>query len=95
MGGGTSDIPAWQDRAAMVKQLIEAGLQNQVFLACDWMFGLTIAPTGTLEVPSERNPFGNLFNVRNIIPYLRQIGVTDAQIREITVTNPRNSFARG
>ena len=93
MGGGTNGIPTWQDRAAMIKKLIDAGFNDRIFLANDWMFGVTIAPTGTLDVLRERNPFGNLFNVRNTIPYLRKIGVTDEQIRMITVTNPRTFFA--
>jgi predicted metal-dependent phosphotriesterase family hydrolase len=53
-----------------------------------------IAPTGTIDVLTERNPFGNLFNVRNTIPCLRQMGVTDEQIRTITVMNPKAFFAR-
>ncbi|HEY6621926.1 MAG TPA: hypothetical protein VIY68_20475 [Steroidobacteraceae bacterium] len=95
MGGGANGIPAWQDRAAMIKKLIDAGLNDRIFLATDWMFGITIAPAGTMDVLNERNPFGNLFNVRNTIPYLGQIGVTDEQIRTITVMNPRAFFARG
>lgn len=95
MGGGTNGIPTWQDRAAMVKKLIDAGLNDRIFLATDWMFGITIAPAGTMDVLNDRNPFGNLFNVRNTIPHLRQIGVTDEQIRTITVLNPRDFFARG
>lgn len=95
MGGGTKGIPTWQDRAAMIKKLIEAGLNDRIFLATDWMFGITIAPAGTMDVLNERNPFGNLFNIRNTIPYLLQTGVTEEQIRIITVMNPRVFFARG
>jgi phosphotriesterase-related protein len=95
MGGGTNAIPTWQERATMVKKLIDAGLNDRIFLATDWMFGITISPTGTMDVLNQRNPLGNLFNVRNTIPYLRQLGVTDEQIRTITVMNPRAFFARG
>jgi phosphotriesterase-related protein len=95
MGGGTNGISTWQDRAVMVKKLIDAGLNNRILLANDWMFGITIAPTGTMDALNEGNPLGNLFNVRNTIPYLRQIGVTDEQIRAVTVMNPRTFFARG
>jgi phosphotriesterase-related protein len=93
MGGGANGIPSWQDRAAMVKKLIDVGLNDRIFLANDWMFGLTIAPTGTIDVLKAGNPFGNIFNVSNTIPYLRQIGVTDEQIRTITVLNPRTFLA--
>jgi phosphotriesterase-related protein len=94
MGGGTNGIPKWEDRAAMVKRLIEAGLNDRILLASDWMFGLTISPTGTMDVLNERNPLGNLFNIRTTIPYLRQIGVTDDAIHTITTANPKNFFAR-
>ena len=95
MGGGTNGIPTWQDRAAMVKKLIDAGFNDRVFLANDWMFGITIAPEGSMEVLEKANPDGDLFNLHKTIPYLRQLGVTDAQIRMITVSNPRAFFARG
>src|SRR5450631_3285199 len=77
MDGGTNGIPTWQDRAATVKKLIDAGLNDRIFLANDWMFGVTIAPMGTIDVLNERNPLGNLFNIQNTIPHLRQLGVTD------------------
>ncbi len=35
------------------------------------------------------NPDGMLFVTRKTIPYLKQLGVTDPQIRAITVDNPR------
>jgi phosphotriesterase-related protein len=94
MGGGTKGIPTWQDRGAMVKRLIDAGFNERIFLASDWMFALTIAATGSFDVLNQRNPFGNLFNIRNTIPYLRQLGVTDEQIRTITILNPKAFFAR-
>jgi predicted metal-dependent phosphotriesterase family hydrolase len=40
----------------------------------------------------KMNPDGMLFNTRKTIPYLKQIGVTDRQIRTITVENPRHFF---
>ena len=94
MGGGTAGIPTWQDRAAMIKKLIDAGFNDRLFLATDWMSAFTAAPTGTMETLEARNPDGELFNLRHTIPYLRQIGVTEPQIRTITVTNPRAFFAR-
>lgn len=95
MGGGTNGIPKWEERAGMVKKLIDAGLNDRMLLATDWMFGISISPTGTMDVLNERNSLGNLFNVRNTIPYLRRLGVTEEQIRTITVLNPRAFLARG
>jgi phosphotriesterase-related protein len=94
MGGGANGIPTWQDRGTMLKKLIDAGFNDRIMLANDWMFGLTITPTATMDVLNERNPHGNLFNLRNTLPYLRQLGVTDEQIHTITVTNPKAFFAR-
>ena len=94
MGGGASGIPAWQERGRMLRRLIDAGFNDRLLLASDWFFALTIAPTGTIDLLKERNPFGNLFNVRNTIPLLRQMGVTDEQIRTITITTPKAFFAR-
>jgi predicted metal-dependent phosphotriesterase family hydrolase len=78
----------------MLARLIDAGFNDRLLLASDWFFALTIAPTETIDALNERNPYGNLFNIRNTIPYLREMGVTDEQIRTITVTNPRTFFAR-
>jgi phosphotriesterase-related protein len=95
MGGGSNGSPTWQARAAMIKQLVDAGLGDRIFLANDWMYGLTIAPTGSMAALEAANPDGGLFNVKNTIPHLRQLGVSEAQIRTITVANPRAFFAGG
>ena len=94
MGAGTAGIPTWQERAAMIKKLIDAGFNDRLFLATDWMSAYPASPTGTMQVLETRNPDGELFNLRHTIPYLRQIGVTEPQIRTITVANPRAFFAR-
>ena len=95
MGGGTNGIPTWQTRTETLKKLIDAGFNDRLFLATDWMFGITIAEEGEMAALNKANPDGDLFNLRNTIPYLRKLGVTDAQIGMITVTNPRAFFARG
>jgi len=62
-----------------VKQLIDAGFTEKLFLANDWYFGVTIAGTGAMDVMDKLNPDGMLFVTRKTIPYLKQLGVTDAQ----------------
>lgn len=94
MGGGTNGIPTWQDRAMMLKKLVDAALGDRIFLANDWMFGVTIAPTGTMDVLNARNPDGILFNLHKTIPHLREIGLTEQQVHEITSTNPELFLAR-
>ena len=73
----------WQQRAGYVKQLIDAGFGDRIFLSNDW------------ELEREQmNPDGFLFNTRKSIPYLRQLGVSQRDIHAITVDNPRRFFGR-
>ena len=90
-GAGT-DVLSWQQRAQCMKALIDAGFCNQLFLSNDWYFGISIAKTGVMEAKEKVNPDGILFDNRKTIPYLKQIGVTEQQIRTITVDNPRRFF---
>ena len=73
----------WQRRAGYVKQLVDAGFGDRIFLSNDW------------ELEREKiNPDGFLFNTRKTIPYLRQLGVSQREIDTITVENPKRFFGR-
>jgi phosphotriesterase-related protein len=85
-------VLSWQQRAESIKKLIDAGFCNKIFLSHDWYFGISMAAVGAMEAMEKMNPDGMLFNTRKTIPYLKQIGVTDQQIRTITVENPRHFF---
>ncbi len=75
---------SWQRRAGYVKQLIDAGFGDRIFLSNDW------------ELDRDNiNPDGLLFNTRRTIPYLKQLGISEQEIRAITVDNPRRFFTRG
>jgi phosphotriesterase-related protein len=77
------EVP-WQKRAGYIKQLIDAGCGDKVFLSNDW------------ELDREKiNPDGLLFNTRRTIPYLKQLGVSQRDIHTITVDNPKRFFGRG
>jgi phosphotriesterase-related protein len=77
----------WQQRAAYIKQLIDAGFVGRIFLSNDWVFG---------DVERERlNPDGMLFTTRKTLPHLKQIGVSQRDIDIITVENPKRFFSRG
>ncbi|HEY6925125.1 MAG TPA: hypothetical protein VI653_16740, partial [Steroidobacteraceae bacterium] len=74
---------SWQKRAGYVKQLIDAGLGDKLFLSNDW------------ELERDAiNPDGLLFNTRKTLPYLRQLGVSEQAINAITVDNPKRFFGR-
>lgn len=88
-------ILSWQQRADTLKRLVDAGYAKQLFLSNDWFFGASIAPTGTMEALDKLNPDGMLLSNRKVIPYLKQAGVSDQDLRTITVDNPRRFFSRG
>ena len=74
---------SWQKRAGYVKQLIDAGFGDKIFLSNDW------------ELEREKiNPDGLLFNTHKTIPCLQQLGVSPQQIQAITVDNPKRFFPR-
>jgi phosphotriesterase-related protein len=75
-----------QRRVECIKQLVDAGFVDRMFLSNDWVFG---------DVQREKiNPDGLLYTTRRTIPFLRQIGVTERDIRVITVGNPKRFFSR-
>src|SRR5688572_22624139 len=77
----------WQRRVDCIKQLVDAGFVDRLFLSNDWVFG---------DVEREKvNPDGLLYTTRRTIPYLKQIGVSQRDIRAITVENPKRFFTRG
>jgi phosphotriesterase-related protein len=95
-GAGESNPKAlhWQQRAQTVKKLIDAGFCEQIFLSNDWYFGISMAATATMRARDELNPDGMLFTSRQVIPYLKHIGVTQRQVHTMTVSNPQRFFGR-
>lgn len=91
-GAADSSVLSWQQRADTVKKLIDAGLVERIFLSHDWYFAITLSSARTMEPKEKANPDGMLFNSRKVIPYLRQIGVTDRDVQIMTVANPRRLF---
>ena len=76
----------WQRRVECVKQLIDAGFVDQLFLSNDWVFG---------DVERDRvNPDGLLYTTRKTIPFLKQVGVSQRAVHAITVENPKRFFSR-
>lgn len=76
----------WQKRAGGIKQVIDAGFVDRIFLSNDWVHG---------DVEREKvNPDGMLFTIRKTIPYLKQIGVSEREIQMITIENPKRFFSR-
>jgi phosphotriesterase-related protein len=83
----------WQKRAECVKNLVDAGFVDRIFLSNDWFFDISLGDTATQEAMDRMNPDGILFVTRKTIPYLKQIGVSDHTINTITVKNPMRFFS--
>jgi len=76
----------WRRRVECIKQLVDAGFVDRLFLSNDWVFG---------DLEREKvNPDGLLYTTRKTIPYLKQLGVSQREIRAITVENPKRFFSR-
>ena len=88
-----SQLP-WQKRAECIKQLVDAGFVDKIFFSNDSEFGSSLLPEEARDEREKINPDGMLFNTRKLIPYLKQIGVSDREIHAITIDNPRRFFSR-
>jgi len=78
----------WGAKTRRIKSLIDAGYKKQLLISNDWIFADTAFATGTLDAMELSNPDGILFVKRRVIPYLKELGVTDDIIDTITVDNP-------
>jgi phosphotriesterase-related protein len=86
--------PPLETRATFIKELVAAGFADRLFLSHDSEFGSSLLPEDKKEFREKLNPDGMLFNTRKLIPYLKQIGVSDVAIKTITIDNPARFFAR-
>lgn len=84
----------WQKRADNIKRLIDAGFTRQLLFSQDSEFSSSLLPPQARDPRERRNPDGMLFNIRKLIPYLLEIGVSKSVIRTITVANPRRFLVR-
>jgi phosphotriesterase-related protein len=76
---------SFQRRVEYIKKLVDEGFINRILLSTDWELG-----------ERERlNPDGLLFVTGRTIPYLKQLGFLEQQVRAITVQNPARFFTRG
>ena len=75
----------FQRRVDYIKQLVDAGFGDRILLSTDWELG----ERETL------NPDGLLFVTGRTIPHLKQLGLSEQQVRAITVGNPARFFTPG
>ena len=77
-------------RADMIAALVEKGYGDRITLSHDSCCNFHWAPEGMLE---ERAPTWRLTYIPlDVLPMLRERGVSDAAIHQMTVLNPRKVF---
>lgn len=88
-GGRAPGTPNWEERTATVKALIDAGYGHRIMLSHDWSVTLTIVTKEQQEERRRYNPDGYLFISRRVLTRLKELGVPESMIQQITVDNPR------
>ena len=91
-GRQTELTPDWEGRTQTAWRLIEAGWGHRIMLGHDWSVTLSIASAEMQKQRDLNNPDGYLFITRRVIPRLKELGATDADIENIFVNNPRRFF---
>jgi phosphotriesterase-related protein len=86
---GGEGRPDWQTRNATVKALIDRGFASRIMLGHDHAPRPVFAGE---QLPGESEPTQYLFLSRTAIPALREMGVSDDDIRAMTVDAPRRFF---
>jgi phosphotriesterase-related protein len=87
--------PPFEKRVDCIKRLIDAGFAGRVFLSQDAESCGELLPAAAQDGRVKIDPpDGMLFVSERLIPRLRQIGVSEQDIRTITIENPRRFFRR-
>jgi phosphotriesterase-related protein len=87
------EFTSFEDRVATVAALCERGHADRMVLSHDsYCFNDRFDP----EVVRQRHPNYHLLHIsRDVLPALRERGVTEAQIRQMLVDNPRRILGGG
>jgi phosphotriesterase-related protein len=94
-GGRVPGTPKWEQRTETVKKLIDAGFCHRIMLSHDYSVPKARHDPKMQEERRRANPDEYTFIPRKVLPRLKQLGVTDAQVRQMTVENPRRFFEGG
>jgi len=88
-GGRRPGTPNWEERTSVLSDLIKAGVGDRLLLSHDNLVTVTPANREEREQRLQYNPDVYSFVSRKVLPRLRELGVTDKAIHDITVENPR------
>ena len=91
-GGRRPGTPYWEERTDLAKQLIDAGHTSRIMLSHDHSVPKARYGVSVQEERIKYNPDGYNFITRNVLPRLRDQGVSDDTINQIMVENPCRFF---
>ncbi len=91
-GGRITGTPDWEQRTAIVKQLMDAGYTHRLMLSHDYSVPKARYGVEVQEVRRRANPDGYTFISRRVLPRLKELGASEHDIHQITVENPRRFF---
>ncbi|SVC23653.1 uncharacterized protein METZ01_LOCUS276507 [marine metagenome] len=87
--GGGLGTPLWEERTKIIKSLIELGWGHRIMLAHDWDSSIGLHSSEFRTHREAYNPDNYLFITRHVLPYLKNLGATDTDIKKLTVHNPQ------
>ena len=88
---GPPTTPDWRTRTAFIRDLIDDGYEDRIMLSHDWnVKGL--ASGDSVASMGEGNPDGYLWITRGVLPYMRELGVSDGAVDKLMIDNPRRFF---
>ena len=89
--GGRVGGLKWEERTNVVKQLVDMGYADHTTLSHDWGGPRPNSPD-VLEMRKIYNPDDFCFIIRRVLPRLRELGVSEQAIQDMTVNGPRCLF---
>ncbi len=91
-GGQMPGTPNWEERTVLLKGLIDAGYSHRLLLSHDHVAVSSMFSQQMQEERRRLNPDGYLFITRRVLPRMKEMGIAEGTIRQITVENPRRFF---
>ena len=91
-GGLVPGTPNWEQRTQVAWQIMEAGFAHRIMLSHDYSVPKARYGAEVQEARRRANPDGYNFIPRHVLPRLKELGATDANIHQLTVENPRRFF---
>lgn len=91
-GGWSPDSLSSEERTAVLKRLLDAGVGDRLMLSHDHSTTLTVMNREQQAQSRSLNPDGYLFVQRRVLPRLRELGVPERAVQRLVVENPRRFF---